>query len=76
MTPIVNGLEQEFTGRATVVRLNAADPEHIQLQERYLVRGHPSFVILDANGEAVQTFVGAQPAETLSAALEAVAPAP
>lgn len=72
MEPIVNGLEQEFAGQITVVRLNAAEPDHIQLQEQYLVRGHPSFVVLDADGAPVQTFVGALPAETLTAALEAV----
>jgi thioredoxin-like negative regulator of GroEL len=74
MMPIVDGLASEFSGRAAVEKLDADQQENVQLQADYGVRGHPSFVFLDADGEAVQTFLGPQDEETLRQALTAVAP--
>jgi thioredoxin-like negative regulator of GroEL len=72
MKPIVDGLSTEFEGRAAVVQLNAAVPANEALQARYNVRGHPSFVVLDADGQAVQRFFGPQTEELLRQALEDV----
>jgi thioredoxin-like negative regulator of GroEL len=69
MTPIVDGLEAEFEGRVAVVRLDAADPEVVAVQAGYGQRGHPSFVVLDADGQIVASFIGTSPAETLREAL-------
>lgn len=69
MMPIVNGLEQEFAGQVTVLRLDAAVAANLDLQARYGLRGHPSFVVLDEDGRMIQTFVGPQTAETLRQAL-------
>ena len=74
MTPIVNGLEEEFEGEITVARLNAAEPENVALQRGFGLRGHPAFAILDENGRTAQTFFGPQSEETLRAALTAVVP--
>ena len=71
MTPIVNGLAEEFDGRVAVHQLNAAEQANIQLQNEYGLRGHPAFVILDAGGRALQTFLGPQPEETLRQAMTA-----
>ncbi len=73
MTPIVNGLEAEFANRVAVVRLNAADPRVVAQQAAYGVRGHPSFVVLDDQGQPQRRFLGPQPVETLRAAMSAVA---
>ncbi len=73
MTPIVDGLSAEFEGRAAVLKLNAAEPANEALQGRYDVRGHPSFVVLDANGQPVQRFFGPQTEELLREVLEQVA---
>ncbi|MDX1413753.1 MAG: hypothetical protein R3293_06150 [Candidatus Promineifilaceae bacterium] len=73
MTPIVDGLEREFAGRANVVQLDAAEAGNEHLQQAFGLRGHPSFVILDADGRVQQTFIGPQTAEILRAALRAVA---
>ncbi|HID50544.1 MAG TPA: hypothetical protein EYP41_00705 [Anaerolineae bacterium] len=72
MTPIVNGLEEEFDAEITVVRLNAAEPENVELQQGFGLRGHPAFAILDENGRTTETFFGPQSEETLRAALTAV----
>ena len=66
----MNGIEAEFEGQVSVVRLNAAEPDNAQLQTEYGVRGHPSVVILDESGHVAQRFVGAQSLETLRAALD------
>jgi thioredoxin-like negative regulator of GroEL len=73
MTPIVNGLEVEFAERVNVLQLDANEGRNAQLQQQYGMRGHPTFVVLDGNGRAVQTFVGPQTKEDLYEALTAVA---
>jgi len=73
MTPIVNGLESEFAGRAAVLQPDANIAENAKLQQQYGMRGHPTFVVLDENGRSVQTFIGPQTEEVLYKALTAVA---
>ena len=70
----MDGLEAEFSGRVHFARLNVDEPEQARIQQSYGMRGHPSVVILDANGEPTQRYFGAEEAETLRAALSAVAP--
>jgi putative thioredoxin len=72
MTPIVDGLENDFAGLITVLQLDANQPENAQLQQQYGLRGHPTFVVLDMNGRPVQTFIGPQPEEILREAITAV----
>jgi len=73
MAPIVDGLSEAYEGRATVLQLNAVERANEELQARYDVRGHPSFVILDDAGRVAQRFFGPQAEETLRQALEQVA---
>jgi thioredoxin-like negative regulator of GroEL len=73
MAPIVDGLGDEFEGRATVLQLNAAEQANEELQARYNVRGHPSFVLLDGDGQVGQRFFGPQSEAVLRQALEQVA---
>ncbi len=72
MTPIVNGLEEEFASQVEVVRLNAAEVENEELMQSYGLRGHPSFAVLDENGRVSQTYFGPQEEETLRTAIKAV----
>jgi thioredoxin-like negative regulator of GroEL len=72
MTPIVDGLSAEFAGRADVLQLDATKPASELLQARYGVRGHPSFVVLDADGQVAQRFFGPQAEAILRQALEQV----
>ena len=76
MAPIVDGLSDEFDGRAAVLRLNVAEPANEALQGRYNVRGHPSFVILDAGGRVTDSFFGPQPEDVLRQALARVTASP
>jgi thioredoxin-like negative regulator of GroEL len=69
MEPIVNGLAQEFAGEINVYKLDAAEQESVRLQQSYGLRGHPSFALVDSEGQLVQTFVGPQPEEVLREAL-------
>ena len=72
MKPIVNGLENDFAGRAAVLQLDANMEDNASLQQQYGMRGHPTFVVLDENGRALQTFIGPQTEGVLSEALSAV----
>lgn len=72
MAPIVDGLSDEFTGRAAVLQLNAAEQANEALQARYGVRGHPSFVVLGDDNRVTQRFFGPQPEEILRRALQQV----
>lgn len=70
MTPIVNGLEAEFSGQITVLRLDAVEEENEQLMQVYGVRGHPSFVLLSGDGRVSQTLFGPQEEADLRAAMQ------
>lgn len=74
MTPIVNGLEEEFSGQLTLLQLNAAETENAQLMEDYGLRGHPSFAIVAEDGRLAQTFFGSQTEERLRRAILDVLP--
>jgi len=68
----VNGLEDDFGEEVEFVRLNAIEPEVLQLQQTYGLRGHPSVAILDGNGKVVALYFGPATAETLRGELTAV----
>lgn len=70
MKPIVDGLEQEFQGRAAVVQLDAALPANAKLLDQYGLRGHPSFAVLAADGQIAERYFGPQSEATLRQALE------
>jgi thioredoxin-like negative regulator of GroEL len=73
MMPIVDGLRVEFEGKVSVFQLDAWQPINANLQKQWGLRGHPSFAILDDNGNVVQQFFGPQPKMVLRQAIEAVA---
>ena len=73
MDPIVNGLTDEFNESIEVYRLDAAQPEISQLQTRYGVRGHPSFVVVAEDNEVIARYLGPQDEATLrNSILEAI----
>ena len=73
MTPIVDGLEEEFGGQVSIIRLDAAQPENAELQNQYGLRGHPSFATLDASGQIADLFFGPQEEALLRQAMINVA---
>ena len=50
MEPIVNGLETEFEADVTFDRINASSERGQAAMKAYSLRGHPSYVFLDAAG--------------------------
>jgi protein-disulfide isomerase len=72
MTPIVDGLEREFEGQLTVIRLDANVAANERLQLSYGMRGHPTLLVLNEAGDVSAQFIGRQTAETLREAMTAV----
>lgn len=56
--PVVDGIERELEGEAQVVRLNVMDGVGGQLALRYGVRGVPTIVVLDGEGNMVYARTG------------------
>ena len=72
MTPIVNGLNEEFSGQLIVRQLNAEEVENAQLMQEYGLRGHPSFAILAEDCLLLKTFLGPQSETQLREAIHAI----
>ena len=58
MEPIVNGLETEFEADVTFDRINASSERGQAAMRAYSLRGHPSYVLLDAGGKVLWQFAG------------------
>ena len=58
MKPIVNGLTTDYAGRVEVEKLNISDPNTAEARVKYRFRAQPYFVLLDAEGEVVDTWQG------------------
>ena len=56
--PIVDGLEKKLAGKAMVVRLDVMSKVGRQAAARYGVRGMPTLVVVDGNGQSVYSQVG------------------
>jgi len=56
--PIVDGLEKKLTDKAGVIRLDIFSQVGRQAAARYGVRGVPTLVVVDGNGEIVYGEVG------------------
>mgnify|MGYP003573783611 CR=1 FL=1 len=69
MTPIVNGLQEEFAGDINVLNLNVAEAQNDDLQQEFGLRGHPAFVILDENNQVLETMIGPQTEAVLRTAV-------
>jgi thioredoxin-related protein len=72
--PIVDGLERKLAGKATVIRLDVMSQVGRQAAAYYGVRGMPTLVVVDGNGQSVYSQVGilrpAQVVEQVEAILE------
>ncbi|MGB3713132.1 MAG: hypothetical protein WA996_01765 [Candidatus Promineifilaceae bacterium] len=68
----MDGLEVEFEGKVSIVRLDAAQEANAILQNQWGLRGHPSFAVLDGDGRTAELFFGPQQEAILRQAIEAV----
>ena len=56
--PIVDGIEKDLEGTAKVIRLSVTSQVGNLMAQRYGVRGVPTIVVLDGEGEVVTLSVG------------------
>lgn len=72
MQPIVNRLEAEYGETITFRSLDANQPEGRALFRQFGLPGHPSIVLLDAQGDVVYISFGIVEEAELRAALDAL----
>ena len=58
MQPIVNGLENEYGSDIDFVKINIDVPNSAAAKQEYGFRYQPYFVLVDAEGEVLQTWPG------------------
>jgi hypothetical protein len=56
--PIVDGIERELDGEASVVRLSVLSGVGGRAAQRYAVRGVPTLLVFDGTGQLVERSVG------------------
>lgn len=69
MTPIVDGLEQQYRDTVAFKRINAIEGNGPAIMQAYRLPGHPVTLIFNTDGREVQRFVGPQPIEVVAAEL-------
>jgi thioredoxin-related protein len=70
--PVVDRLERDLEGVAQVLRLSAYSTVGRQLASRYGVRGVPTFLLFDGNGEMVHYQVGRLDANRIKVEIDAI----
>ncbi len=60
MTPVVNGLETTFGGQVDIRSIDANSAQGRRNFQYYRLLGHPSYVILDPQGEVLWSGFGLQ----------------
>jgi len=58
MQPIVNGLEDEYGNEIEFVKINIDDPNSAAAKQEYGFRYQPYFVLVDAEGEVLESWPG------------------
>lgn len=67
--PMVDGLERDLGDTAKVIRLDVFTPLGQQMAARYGVRGVPTFVVLDGEGNVHKVSGGIPDVSSLQAAV-------
>jgi len=70
MTPVVNGLEAAFGEQVEIRFLNANSSQGGSVFRSYSLPGHPSYVILDPQGQVLWSAFGPQSAGALEEVVE------
>lgn len=70
--PIVHELEAEYWGEIDFVYLDIDDPANREAMDRYGYRAQPFFVLLDEEGQVINTWFGVQDASTLRTAFDSL----
>jgi hypothetical protein len=69
MKPIVDGLQADYGDRVAFLQLDAQN-EGREAFAAFKLRGHPSYVIIDVDGQVLWQNVGEQPGGRLEAAIQ------
>ena len=72
MSPIVDGLEQQFNDQIVVKRVNAGVGDGPAIMETYRIPGHPVTMIIDSQGNETIRLIGPQSKETLVEELQKI----
>jgi len=70
MTPIVNGLEQQYSEEIAFKRVNAEVGDGPEIMQAYRIPGHPTIILFNDTGQEVQRILGPQSTETVEEALQ------
>ncbi len=74
MRPVVNGLEAVYGEQVDFRRYNIDSAEGEAWASAYQLRGHPAFLLLDAQGQERWRYVGVIAQESIAAELAALTP--
>jgi len=66
----VDGIERQYAGELTVVRVNVQDPAARPWLARFAFRVTPTFVLLDGQGQEIWRSVGSIDATQVAAVLQ------
>lgn len=58
MKPIVYGLESEYGSQIEFVPVNIDNPESARLKQQYGFRYQPHFLLVSAEGEVIEEWLG------------------
>ena len=58
MSPIVHGLEKNYSDEISFIYLDALDPKTEQLRNMIGYRNYPSYFLLDGDGHVITQWVG------------------
>ncbi len=72
MKPIVNGLENEYGTQIEFVPVNIDDEASAALKQQYSFRYQPHFLLVDANGEVIEEWLGYTDPELFEQAFAAI----
>ncbi len=72
MTPIVDGIEEQYGEQIVFKRVNADVDDGPTIVQAYHIPGHPTTILFDKEGNEVQRLLGPQPTEVVEQALKKI----
>ena len=65
MQPIVNGIEDDYQEEIEIRRIDAESPEGMTIFNGFSLRGHPSYLLIDPEGQILWQSLGEQPGDDI-----------
>lgn len=72
MTPIVDGIEEQYQGRIAVQRIDANRDDGPKIVRDYNILGHPTLLLIDRQGQEQSRLIGPQEAEDVTVLVEQI----